>query len=166
MIHQSDFIIASNNSINDNMYNTKKAKSPAHRVKKMLKPLLKFLTQPRHPKQLGKSCNSHDDFDFWSPCPSADNTANEELEARIMEEIAQCADNAAVYVYTPEDGECHLQPVQRDQTFVPVHFARTDAGTFFWTTVGKEADCDLIQPTYCCSHFQQPHVQYHRWVQA
>ncbi|XP_055708789.1 enhancer of split m4 protein-like [Phlebotomus papatasi] len=165
MIHQSEFIISSNNSINDNMYNAKKAKSPAHRVKKMLKPLLKLLSQSRRPKHLGKSCHSHD-FDFWSPCPSHDNSANEELEARIFSEIAQCADDAAVYVYNPEDGECQLQPVTRDQQFVPVHFARTDAGTFFWTTMGKEVDCDLIQPTYCCSHFQQPQLQHDRWVQA
>ncbi|XP_059608223.1 enhancer of split m4 protein-like [Phlebotomus argentipes] len=157
MIHQSDFIIASNNSINDNTYNAKKAKSAVHRVKKLLKPLLKLLTQP---KPLGKSCHSHD-FDFYAPCD--DNAANEALEARILQEIAQCESDAAVYVY--DDGDCRLQPVSRDQQFVPVHFARTDAGTFFWTTMAKEADCDLIQPTYCCSHFQQPQLQ-DRWVQA
>ncbi|GAB0099484.1 enhancer of split malpha protein [Sergentomyia squamirostris] len=165
MIHQSEFIISSNNSINDNMYNAKKAKSAAHRVKKILKPLLKLMSQSRKQKQLGKSCNSHD-FDFWSPHPCDDNSANEELEARIFEEIAQCADDAAVYVYNPEDGECHVKPVHREEKFVPVHFARTEAGTFFWTTLNKEVDCDLIQPTYCCSHYQQPQLQYDRWVQA
>lgn len=179
-MYTNECVISSNNSINENKYNMQRMEksTAAYKIKKILKPLLKMLKnkkavakQQQHyfESNLIKTC---DDFDFWqsspdSACPCDDNSANEELEARIFQEIEQCEQDAGVYVYNDELGACELKPVERDQQFVPVHFARTNAGTFFWTTMNKDVDCDLVQPTYCCSYFQQPELQCgDRWVQA
>lgn len=169
---------ASNNSYNENMYNNEllaKSATASYKLKKILKPLLKMIKNKSKKQQhhfLQSNLKQVDDFEFWGPntnchCPCDDNSANEELESRIFSEIEQCEQDAAMYVYNDELGGCELKPVQRDQQFVPVHFARTNAGTFFWTTMTKDVDCDLVQPTYCCSNFQQPEFQYgDRWVQA
>lgn len=179
----NEYIISSNNSINDNKYNAQKvAKTPSKRIKNILKPLMRML---RHKTNRNNNSSSRQedifiyenhknssiessqcDEDFWSSADCEDdNSANEELESRIFHEIEQCPDDAAVYVYNND--ECEIQPVHRQQQYVPVHFARTEAGTFFWTTMQKPADYDLVQPTYCCSDYQQPQLQYgDRWVQA
>jgi len=45
----NDYIIASNNSINENKYNAEKlAKSPSYRIKKILKPILRILRQKNY----------------------------------------------------------------------------------------------------------------------
>lgn len=190
----NEYIIASNNSINDNKYNAQKmAKSPSHKLKRMLKPILRMLRNQKSNNNNNKSnkktiddndyaydnhkntsiengsgcCSSNTSGDnFWGLSEVDDNSANEELESRIFREIEQCPVDAAVYVYD-DDYTCELQSVERDQKFVPVHFARTEAGTFFWTTMQKPVDYELVQPTYCCSEFQQPELQFgDRWVQA
>lgn len=193
-MYANEYIIASNNSINDNKYNAQKmAKSPSHKLKRMLKPILRML---RHKptssaaasaalpaKQYSdeydysaeydnnknfsiESCNYNSHYCNHSASESDDNSANEELESRIFSEISQCPQDAAIYVYNSND-DYELQSVERNQHFVPVHFARTEAGTFFWTTVQRPVDSDLVQPTYCTSAFQQPELQHgDRWVQA
>lgn len=171
---------ALNNSYNDNLYNNQLAKSASttYKLKKILKPLLRMLKNKSTSakKQHFLQSNLKQVEEFWPAtttyaedhCACDDNSANEQLESRIISEIEQCPEDAGVFVYNDELGGCELQSVQRDQQFVPVHFARTNAGTFFWTTMTKEVDCDLVQPTYCCSHFQQPEFQHagDRWVQA
>ena len=165
----------SNNSYNDNLYNDQllaKSATTTYKLKKILKPLLKMLKNKSSSKKNFLQSNLKQVDEFWAAnaedhCACDDNCANEELESRIFSEIEQCPEDAGVYVYNDELGGCELQAVQRDQQFVPVHFARTNAGTFFWTTMAKEVDCDLVQPTYCCSYFQQPEFQHgDRWVQA
>lgn len=176
--YYNDYIIASNNSINENKYNTEKlAKSPSYRIKKILKPILRVLRQKtnKNAKKSNKkvvdysmeSNNSsqyyyHDEHqqnnDFWSS-EIDENFANEELESRIFNEIEQCENDAAIYVYNND--ECELQAVHREQKFIPVHFARTEAGTFFWTTMQKPVyDEDDETTSHCWSHCGD------RWVQA
>jgi len=176
----NDYIIASNNSINDNKYNDAKlAKSPSYKIKKILKPILRMLRQKNRRSNNNNKCSSnrktnssldsgnsycHEEYeaDFWSS-EIDENAANEELESRIFNEIEQCSDDAAIYVYDNDD--CELQSVHRDQKFVPVHFARTEAGTFFWTTMPKPVEFEHEPSTYCCSGYQIPHYG-DRWVQA
>lgn len=183
----NEYIISSNNSINDNKYNAQKAaKSPSKRIKNILKPLMRMLRHKSSTNNSKKNICREDrdifiyenhknssiessqycDDSFWSTADCEDdNSANEELESRIFHEIEQCPDDAAVYVYNND--ECEIKPVHREQQYVPVHFARTEAGTFFWTTMQKPVDYDLVQPTYCCSDYQQPQLQFgDRWVQA
>lgn len=183
----NDYIIASNNSINENKYNAEKlAKSPSYRIKKILKPILRILRQKSssNTKKSQKSKNQfantavttagdysldsnhccYDHYecqhqnDHWSS-EIDENFANEELESRILNEIADCQDDAAIYVY--HDDECELQAINRETTFIPVHFARTEAGTFFWTTMQKQPiDDEDTESTHCWSQCGD------RWVQA
>lgn len=174
--YYNDYIIASHNSINENKYNSEKlAKSPSYKIKKILKPILRILRKKNKNSSISSASSnssnstnttkiqqtSLDCFeyqqDFWSS-EVEDNLANEELEARILDEIAHCEDDAAIYVYNND--ECELQAIERHQTFVPVHFARTDAGTFFWTTMQRTVD---YEDASCC--YNLPHSG-DRWVQA
>lgn len=174
MLYTNEYLISSNNSINDNKYNAEKvSKSTSYKIKKMLKPLLRLLKNKSN--KSNKKNHSYDDSNqsqcsyieedcFWSS-EIDDNSANEALEAKLFNEINNCMENAAIYVYK-EDNTCEMQPVFQDQTFVPVHFARTEAGTFFWTTMQRPVDCDLIEP-HCTSDHQVPQLQFgDRWVQA
>lgn len=189
-IYNNEYIISSTNSINDNKYNAQKmAKSPAHKLKRMLKPILRMLRQKTSALPAATSTKKHhhqsyDDFtaeydnnrnsSIESTCSmttsdydcAADNSANEELESRIFREIEQCQHDAAVYICN-SDSEYELRSVDATEKFVPVHFARTEAGTFFWTTVQRPVDHELVQPVCCHSGYQQPELQYgDRWVQA
>lgn len=158
MSYSSEYSMTSVNSINENIYNAQKqAKSPKYRLRKIFKPILRMLLQK------GKKTNKHachcnknssiDSYDYAS-----ENDANETLETRILDEIRDCGDNSAIYVYGEED---QLVPVNRNQSFVPVHFARTNAGTFFWTTFDGKSEC--------YSDDQLPQLQnntFDRWIQA
>lgn len=168
-MYTNEYLISSNNSINENKYNTEKVqKTTSYKLKKILKPILRLLkasnsnnnNNKKH--QQAKEC-SFDDSQWSSEMN--DNSANELLEEKLLNEINNCMEDAAIYVYN--DNACRIQPVQQDQSFIPVHFARTEAGTFFWTTVQRPADCDLIEPTCYYSEYQEPQLQYgDRWVQA
>lgn len=154
--YSSEYSMDSVNSINENIYNARKlAKSPKYRLRKIFKPILKMLHKGKKTNKHLCKCQSFDSYDY-----AADNDSNETLETRILDEIRDAGDNSAVYVYGDED---RLLPVDRQQTFVPVHFARTDAGTFFWTTFGNSND-EVYDDT---QQLPQLHLnRFDRWVQA
>ncbi|KAJ8927075.1 hypothetical protein NQ314_020502 [Rhamnusium bicolor] len=96
-----------------------------------------------------------------------DNIANEILENELFEEIDGCDDFAAVPVY--DNGEMAILPVFRGQKYIPVHFARTEAGTFFWTSVsGPDADIACHGDKNAICKYQTPELQVpcDRWAQA
>ena len=63
------------------------------------------------------------------PCEIDDNIRNEQLEECLCCELEQNrTSNAAILIY--ENGELKFCP---ECNMVPVHFAKTDNGTFFWT---------------------------------
>lgn len=184
-IYYNEYIISSNNSINENTLNEQKFKrSPSYRLKKFLKFLL---GKPADNKSLGTTkltttktvckCKNisyedeeqfyDDDFVYSYDAEIDHNQFNEELESRIIDEIKQCDDNSAIYIYDEEDN-CNLTPVYSDEVYVPVHFARTQEGTFFWTTT-QRIDSDLIDSKHCSSGRQSAEQQsdsFDRWVQA
>jgi Enhancer of split M4 family len=161
--YTSEYTMSSNNSINENIYNAQKlAKSPKYRLRKIFKPILKMLLQ-KTKKTRKPICkcqhSSFDSYDYASEM--SDNDSNETLETRILDEIRDCADDSAIYVYGEEN---QLVPVNRNQTIVPVHFARTEAGTFFWTTFGNSKSDEIYD-----EDLQLPRLHmnpYDRWIQA
>ncbi|XP_055598695.1 enhancer of split malpha protein-like [Uranotaenia lowii] len=163
-MHSYGYNVAhSNNSINENKYNNEKLmkSSPVYKLKKILKPIAALLKS----KKQQKDQHYYVPEKQFVPDYEYDNSANERLEAQLMAEIAECHANAAIFVY--EDNQVQIQPVQPEEQYVPVHFARTEAGTFFWTTMSREADSDLIQPCQCFSDHQLPQQEFSdRWAQA
>lgn len=160
--YTSEYTMSSVNSINDNIYNAQKlAKTSKYRLRKIFKPILKMLLQKNKKttsnKHICKCKNSSfNSYDYSSEI--SDNDSNETLETRILDEIRGSNDDSAVYVYGDED---QLVPVNRNQTYVPVHFARTDAGTFFWTTFDDKSEC------FSETQLPQLHLnRYDRWIQA
>lgn len=155
-VYSSDYSMSSINSINENIYNTQKQqKSPKYRLRKIFKPILKMLLQ-RKKKVCEFKKPAINDYDYTSEI--CDNASNETLETRIFDEIKDCNNNSAIYVFGQE--EDYLMKVDRQQSFVPVHFARTETGTFFWTSFNDQA---------YCHQENLPQHQFHRfdrWVQA
>ncbi|XP_037946569.1 enhancer of split malpha protein [Teleopsis dalmanni] len=135
--------------INSNNNNKMK---PSYSIKKVLKTLFK--------KQQKKLSNSLESLE------SLQNQRNYEIEQHFYEEIV---DN------TVNEKLADLAVAEEQDIYVPVRFARTDAGTFFWTTnllpvtstIIPAADEDLLQPAFCYSNCQFPHMQFQdRWAQA
>ena len=173
--YNDNMSISSNNSINENKYNNEKLmkSSAAYKIKKILKPIVQLLKNKKALKQQEKNrqskyisySSSNICDDYWINDESYDNSANEKLEAQIMDEVQQSHENAAIFVFN--DNAMEIMPVHQEEFYVPVHFARTAAGTFFWTAISREADCDLVQPTSCYSDYQVPQQAYaDRWAQA
>lgn len=152
----NEYIIATNNSINENRYNSEKMKNSG--IKALLRPLMKLIKKStkRAPVKTCDTCYEEEQ-----------NSSNEMLERKICEEMEACQPGAAFLVYN-DNNTCDLVPVTPDNFYVPVHFARTEAGTFFWTTVSKtEAD---FAAAHCYTEYQTAEQQYpvlqDRWVQA
>uniref|UniRef100_A0A1A9WRJ6 Enhancer of split malpha protein n=1 Tax=Glossina brevipalpis TaxID=37001 RepID=A0A1A9WRJ6_9MUSC len=107
-------------------------------LKKLVKPLLRLLKKKQllhktlAEMQQNAYNNSLEDMrrDAASLSAAEDNLANEQLEQRLYHEIRHCEANAAVIV---QQGQQHLLvPVNRQQSYIPVNFVRTNDGTFFW----------------------------------
>ncbi|XP_050298425.1 enhancer of split malpha protein-like [Anthonomus grandis grandis] len=160
MNFNNDYIVSSNNSINDNKVNAKKvARTPMYQIKKLLKCVLK-----KHEKSTYKK---NPQPNYFMDEEIEDNFANEILENQIFEEIDTCEESAAVSVYNGSSKE--VLPVVRGQRYIPVHFARTEAGTFFWTSV-TAPDSDVIKygDENAICNYQTPELQVpaDRWAQA
>ncbi|CAK1587104.1 unnamed protein product [Parnassius mnemosyne] len=152
----NEYIISTNNSINENKYNSDKVKNSG--LKALLKPLMKIIkkTTKRTPVKACDTCYE-----------SEQNSSNELLVRKIYEEMDSCQSGAAFFVCN-QDESYDLVPVAREDFYIPVHFARTDAGTFFWTAISKnEADFAAASCyTECQTAEQQYPVFQDRWVQA
>ncbi|XP_075160827.1 twin of m4 [Haematobia irritans] len=130
-------------------------------LKKLVKPLLRLVRK----KQLMRKTlaeiqqntynSSLEDMrkDPVSLHATQDNVANEALEQRLYSEIRQCPANAAVIVH--QGHQQHVVSVNQQQNYIPVHFARTDSGTFFWTSM------DIAQ-----QQEMKMRCQLDRWAQA
>ncbi|EDV97552.1 enhancer of split malpha protein [Drosophila grimshawi] len=120
------------------MYSYKSKVSPTRRLKNLLKPLISHIFKLKDNKQPKRSSyiaseEKETEFDWLSN--DMDNMSNEHLENRLIEEIRQCAKEDAIIVYG-DNGSGELQTFdQEEDYYVPVHFARTNAGTFFWTSL-------------------------------
>ncbi|ENN70557.1 hypothetical protein YQE_12732, partial [Dendroctonus ponderosae] len=157
MNFNNDYLVSSNNSINDNKVNAKKvARNPMHQIKRMIKCILMKSKKNTYKGTAQPS--------YFNDEEIQDNLANEILENEIFEEIDCCEDFAAVPIYHESGTE--ILPIVRGQRYIPVNFARTEAGTFFWTSVAS-ADSDIVKNNAISSH-QVPELQVavDRWAQA
>lgn len=151
----NEYIISTNNSINENKYNSEKMKNSG--FKALLKPLMRIIkkTTKRAPVKACDTCYE-----------TEQNDSNEMLERKIYEEMG--SSSSATFLVCNQDESYDLVPVAREDFYIPVHFARTDAGTFFWTTVSKsEADFAAASCYTECQTAEQQHPVFQdRWVQA
>ncbi|GJQ86094.1 hypothetical protein Trydic_g15250 [Trypoxylus dichotomus] len=158
----NDYIASSNNSVNENSLNAKKARSTLHQIKRLLKSLVKKTKKSSYKEQVPDAYYI-DEYE----AEIEDNLANELLEARILREIEDLDDFAGVPVYN--QGRMDVVPVYKDQRFVPVHFARTEAGTFFWTSLSNaDGDISSCGDLNAITRKQLPELQVpcDRWAQA
>ncbi|SPP76035.1 enhancer of split malpha protein [Drosophila guanche] len=129
-------------------------------LKKLVKPLLRLVRKKQLlRKTLSEIQNQNDINDSLEdmrkdPTVSCDNMANEQLEQRLYNDLKKCPSNVAMIVQ--EGQQQHLVSVQPEKTFIPVHFARTSSGTFFWTTAAGARQ----------HQEQRLRQQFDRWVQA
>ncbi|TMW49887.1 hypothetical protein DOY81_005017 [Sarcophaga bullata] len=168
-MYQQQMIADSNNSNNSN-----KMKNATYSIKKVLKTFFKKQQNKQHYQQQTQTAqqfpsSSTETFE------DLDNLRNMQAEQQLYyHEIIENSANEKLshMVYcdeTPVDAE------DQEDIYVPVRFARTEAGTFFWTTnlqpvtctIAPTVDEDLLQPAYCYSNNQYPLMQFQdRWAQA
>ncbi|XP_046748848.1 enhancer of split malpha protein-like [Diprion similis] len=153
------------NELNDNLYNiklssSKKQTSSVRRVKKILKPLLRLLKKSGGSKKNAKSLKGQQraqpQVEVFTEEVDNQNNANEALEQRLLADLEEAEEGAAITVCL--DGQMTVVPVVPGQCYVPVHFAHTHAGDFYWTTVSL-ADSDLCYKERAFSQNQQPEMQ-------
>ncbi|XP_064554523.1 enhancer of split malpha protein [Drosophila montana] len=142
-------------SNNDNNNNNKMKNS--YSIKQVLKTFFK--------KQQKQQQQKHHRQNSLESLESVDNLRNAEVEEVYYAEIDENAANEKLAQLVQEQ-----ELDTEEDIYVPVRFARTEAGTFFWTTNLQpvaSVDADLLQPAYCYSSQQHPFMQYQdRWAQA
>lgn len=124
-----------------------------------IKQVLKTFFKKQQKQQQQRRQNSLESLE------SVDNLRNAEVEEVYYAEIDENAANEKLAQLVQEQ-----ELDSEEDIYVPVRFARTEAGTFFWTTNLQpvaSVDADLLQPAYCYSSQQHPFMQYQdRWAQA
>ncbi|EDW66994.1 enhancer of split malpha protein [Drosophila virilis] len=143
-------------AISNNDNNNNKMKN-SYSIKQVLKTLFK--------KQQKQQQQKHHRQNSLESLESVDNLRNAEVEEVYYAEIDENAANEKLAQLVQEQ-----ELDTEEDIYVPVRFARTEAGTFFWTTNLQPVasiDADLLQPAYCYSSQQHPFMQYQdRWAQA
>ncbi|KAK1129450.1 hypothetical protein K0M31_019177 [Melipona bicolor] len=152
------------NELNDNLYNLKMSVrsggAGSKRVRRVLKPILRLLTKRtnRGKQQQAKGAQKAvpQSEIFFTEEVDNQNNANEALERRLLAELQDAEEGAAITVCL--DGQMTVVPVVPGQCYVPVHFAHTHAGDFYWTTLSM-ADSDLCYKERAFSQHQTPEMQ-------
>ncbi|XP_061400353.1 enhancer of split malpha protein [Musca vetustissima] len=169
--------------------NEKQKMKATYSIKKVLKTFFKKQNkqqqqQQQHRQQQAQQhqqiCN-HDNCSSGYTTSTTSSSYSEDLEnyrnlqAEQQQYFTELEDNAAnekLAVMCEEDADDEDDELD---VYVPVRFARTEAGTFFWTTnlqpvtstIMPAVDEDLVQPAYCYSNYQYPLMQFQdRWAQA
>ncbi|XP_029038498.1 uncharacterized protein LOC114873892 [Osmia bicornis bicornis] len=146
------------NELNDNLYNLKMSgKNGANkRVRSVLKPILRLLKKRTGRSKYGKGQKAVPQVEIFTEEVDNQNNANEALERRLLAGLQDAEEGAAITVCL--DGQMTVVPVVPGQCYVPVHFAHTHAGDFYWTTLSM-ADSDLCYKERAFSQYQTPEMQ-------
>lgn len=146
------------NELNDNLYNLKMSnnkKASNKMVRKLLKPLLRLLKKKS--SRLAKiNQKAEPQQEIFTEEVDNQNNCNEALEQRLLADLENAEEGAAITVCL--DGQMTVVPVVPGQCYVPVHFAHTCAGDFYWTTLAL-ADSDLCYKECAFSQNQLPEMQ-------
>lgn len=148
------------NELNDNLYNLKmsgKGTTTPKRVRSVLRPILRLLKKrTSRGKVGGKGQKAMPQVEIFTEEVDNQNNANEALERRLLAELQDAEEGAAITVCL--DGQMTVVPVVPGQCYVPVHFAHTHAGDFYWTTLSM-TDSDLCYKERAFSQHQTPEMQ-------
>ncbi|XP_076766350.1 uncharacterized protein LOC143433102 [Xylocopa sonorina] len=147
------------NELNDNLYNLKmsgKNTTGNKRIRGVLKPILRLLKKKTNRGKYGKGQKAMPQVEIFTEEVDNQNNANEALERRLLAELQDAEEGAAITVCL--DGQMTVVPVVPGQCYVPVHFAHTHAGDFYWTTLSM-ADSDLCYKERAFSQNQTPEMQ-------
>lgn len=160
---QDEYIAASNNSMNDNKVNSKLAQrgSNLRHIKRILKPIFAFMGKGRT-----RTYRKNDQPDYQDEIN--DNKINEMREQnQEYRKIGDIIDDLYNLSYYDCQGMGDIVPIFRNEKYIPVHFAKTEAGTFFWSNMVC-ADCDIQMDGDIFTEKQAPQVQVpcDRWAQA
>ncbi|XP_068153952.1 enhancer of split malpha protein [Drosophila tropicalis] len=137
---QQVIVAATNNSTTNKM-------KTSYSIKQVLKTLFKKQQKQQQQFQRQHSLESLE---------SVENLRNAQVEEAYYAEIDENAANEKIAQYELEN---HIEQDEDEDVYVPVRFARTQAGTFFWTT--NLQPVASIEPAHCYS------MQYQdRWAQA
>ncbi|XP_011191363.2 enhancer of split malpha protein [Zeugodacus cucurbitae] len=190
MCQQQQQLAAAQNNANNNTANTEMQSNnkSSYSIKRVLQTIFRNKQQQKQQKlqrrqqQRMQPQQQQQHYQYQQPqrvwnslesLESLENLRNAQMEEQhYYEEIEDNSANEKLAELVQEDEE--------HDVYVPVRFARTEAGTFFWTTnlqpvlssfTPVAADEDLLQPSYCYSNTQYPHMQYpqhngDRWAQA
>ncbi|XP_015113320.1 enhancer of split malpha protein-like [Diachasma alloeum] len=147
------------NELNDNLYNLKlsadnKRMSNAKRLRKLLKPLLRLMRKKT--SNIKSHQKAEPQQEIFTEEVDNQNNSNEALEQRLLADLASAEEGAAITVCL--DGQMTVVPVVPGQCYVPVHFAHTCAGDFYWTTLAL-TDSDLCYKECAFSQNQVPEMQ-------
>ncbi|KAK0080856.1 hypothetical protein PV326_007962 [Microctonus aethiopoides] len=146
-----------NNNNNSNINNNnKKTRNANRRVRKLLKPLLSLLKKKSYKLATKNHKNVVSQSEIFTEEVDNQNNSNEALEQRLIADLENAEEGAAITVCL--DGQMTVVPVVPGQCYVPVHFAHTHAGDFYWTTLAL-ADSDLCYKERAFSQNQLPEMQ-------
>ncbi|KAH8247728.1 hypothetical protein KR038_009152 [Drosophila bunnanda] len=122
----------------------------SYSIKQVLRTLFKKQQKQQHQKPQGS----------LESLESVDNLRNAQVEEAYYAEIDENAANEKLaQLAHSQEFEQHSIEDEEEDVYVPVRFARTTAGTFFWTT--NLQPVASVEPALCYSmQFQD------RWAQA
>ncbi|XP_044007993.1 enhancer of split malpha protein-like [Aphidius gifuensis] len=166
-------VIEYENELNDNLYNLKmsidnnnnniiinnnnnKKVSNARRMRKMLKPLLRYLKKKSSKLSKINQKSKQQKFEIFTEEVDNQNNCNEALEQRLITDLENADEGAAITVCL--DGQMIVVPVVPGHLYVPVHFAHTQAGDFYWTHI-TPTDNDICYKELAFSQHQLPEMQ-------
>ncbi|KAH8295169.1 hypothetical protein KR018_008166 [Drosophila ironensis] len=122
----------------------------SYSIKQVLKTLFKKQQKQQHQKPQGS----------LESLESVDNLRNAQVEEAFYAEIDENAANEKLaQLAHSQEFPVYEDEQEEEDVYVPVRFARTEAGTFFWTT--NLQPVASVEPAMCYSmQFQD------RWAQA
>lgn len=132
--------------------------APSRRLKNLLKPLLKRIFSAKssvNEKRNSYQPSEEEESAFDWLHNELDNYANEALENTLLEEVQRSNEGDAIIVFDDCGKQC-MTLVDKDHFYVPVRFASSDNGTFYWTSIQRQT----LQPYNIQWHFAD------RWAQA